>query len=563
MLMMVMILQGCGASGQSVTTTTPDAQTQSESAQIETDATDDTSEATEETTEAAIQLDPSLDLANYANKWVYVTEQPQSQRGQYVVDDSGNLIYQDVQPCYVLTDIPYCLNPVDSSIQMMDIYVPEEYMDAKDNGDGTFTCTVKRDGTFTNPAGTTFTGANAPVIVQNTIDGYAQGERLQLTSGRKGGGVGTYESYLQSGYVLVSIGSRGITSTVDGTAPACVVDLKAGIRLLKANADLVPGDVDKIVTTGTSAGGSVASILGASGNSHEYDPYLEEIGAIMGAKDDVYCAMVFCPITNLGIADAAFEWLHSSETASGGFGGMMGDPMGGGPGGMMGGPMGGDNTGGEAQKTEFTEFEVALHDALIEAYKNDLKEMGIDPDEFYQGFLDKINECVTYYADNYGGERYTVESVEEFVSENMGRNKGVPSFDGLDANKKENELFDTEHFSAELKNILEDLSETYPEAAEVLNDYKEQITDEKQHDVDLMTPNYFIVNGDTDVAPFWRFRIGTMDGDIGAVAAWNIASLLEKDKIADVDYALVWGVGHMSADYSYDDVQTYIDSICN
>ena len=541
---------------------------------------------------ASLPKEISLDLADYMDKWVYVSEMPKTERGDVVYNEDGTPVMESVQPCYALKGVPYCLKPADASIQVLDIYVPAEYLDAKDNGDGTYTCTTRKGGTFTREDGVSYTAGNAPIIYQNTIDGYAQGDLLQLTSGRKGNGVGTYNSYLESGYVLVSVGSRGITSKVDGTAPACIVDLKAGIRLLKANDDVIPGDTNKIIATGTSAGGAVTSVLGASGNAEEYLPYLEEIGARMDSTDDIYCALAFCPITNLGIGDAAYEWLHASETAvasglgMGGFGGMGGGPggaggMGGPNAGGMGGPggPGGGTGGGNAEPEEFSAFELALHKALYEAYLKDLEAMGLDPDAFYDSFLDQINACIAYYVEHYvedldafadendvllrDGDSFSAESVEAFVSEYMGRSKGVPSFDSLEYKNKENDLFDGEHFSQELLTILEGLSGEYKEAAAVLDDFKAQVTDERLKEVDLMTPIYFLQNSKSAVtAPYWRFRIGTNDGDLGAVAAWTITQLLEMEQGCTVDYGLVWGIGHMSADYSYADVQTYVDSIC-
>lgn len=548
---------------------------------------------------ANLPREASLDLVDYMDKWIYVSEMPKTERGDVVYNEDGTPVMEAVQPCYVLKGVPYCLKPVDASIQVLDIYVPAEYLDAKENGDGTYTCTTHEGGTFTREDGVSYTAKNAPIIYQNTIDGYAQGDLLQLTSGRKGNGVGTYNSYLESGYVLVSVGSRGITSKVDGTAPACIVDLKAGIRLLKANDSVIPGDANKIIATGTSAGGAVTSVLGASGNAEEYLPYLEEIGARLDSTDDIYCALVFCPITNLGIGDAAYEWLHASETmvasgfGMGGFGGMGGpnvDGMGG-PGGMggpnaggmggFGGPggPGGAGTDEKAEPEEFSAFELALHKALYEAYLKDLETMGLDPDEFYEGFLGQINDCIAYYVEHYvedleafadendillrDGESFSAESVEAFVSEYMGRSKGVPSFDSLEHKNKENDLFDGEHFSQELLTVLEGLSGEYKEAAAVLDDFRAQLTAERLKEVDLMTPIYFLQNSESAVAaPYWRFRIGTNDGDLGAVAAWTITQLLENEQGCTVDYGLVWGVGHMSADYSYGDVQAYVDSIC-
>jgi acetyl esterase/lipase len=57
------------------------------------------------------------------------------------------------------------------------------------------------------------------------------------------------------------------------------VDLKAAVRYLRYNDAVMPGDSDKIISNGTSAGGAMSSLLGAPGNSQDYRLYLEEIGA--------------------------------------------------------------------------------------------------------------------------------------------------------------------------------------------------------------------------------------------------------------------------------------------
>jgi hypothetical protein len=80
----------------------------------------------------------------------------------------------------------------------------------------------------------------------------------------------------------------------------------------------MPGSAERIVVNGTSGGGALSSILGASGNSHEYDPYLAQIGAAgidaSGAstlRDDVFAINAYCPITDLGNADVLYEWLFT------------------------------------------------------------------------------------------------------------------------------------------------------------------------------------------------------------------------------------------------------------
>jgi hypothetical protein len=128
---------------------------------------------------------------------------------------------------------------------------------------------------------------------------------------------------LGAGYIIVSAGtrSRGLVAadgTYPGHAPAVVVDAKAAIRYLKFNDKRMPGSADKIVITGTSGGGGLSTAVAASGNSPDYYPYLEEIGAAGFNKhgsstltDDVFATIAYCPITDLDHADIAYEWQYS------------------------------------------------------------------------------------------------------------------------------------------------------------------------------------------------------------------------------------------------------------
>ncbi len=57
-----------------------------------------------------------------------------------------------------------------------------------------------------------------------------------------------------------------------------------------------------------SGGGAQSALMGATGDAAEYEPYLKEIGAVMSESDAVMGNMDWCPITNLNVADAAYEW---------------------------------------------------------------------------------------------------------------------------------------------------------------------------------------------------------------------------------------------------------------
>ena len=76
---------------------------------------------------------------------------------------------------------------------------------------------------------------------------------------------------LLHGYIVVSPGARGRglkdkNGKFTGTAPACIVDLKAAVRYLRHNKDIIPGNVEKIISNGTSAGGALSALLGSTGN---------------------------------------------------------------------------------------------------------------------------------------------------------------------------------------------------------------------------------------------------------------------------------------------------------
>ncbi|WPC10703.1 hypothetical protein LEQ04_08265 [Riemerella anatipestifer] len=122
----------------------------------------------------------------------------------------------------------------------------------------------------------------------------------------------TVVAALSRGYVVASAGARGRTNKDDkgkyyGKAPAGLVDLKAGIRYLRFNDDKMPGDANKIISNGTSAGGAMSALLGSTGNHPDYNDYLSAIGAA-NTSDVIFASSDYCPITNLEYADMAYEW---------------------------------------------------------------------------------------------------------------------------------------------------------------------------------------------------------------------------------------------------------------
>ena len=134
---------------------------------------------------------------------------------------------------------------------------------------------------------------------------------------------------LKRGFVVVSYGarSRGNGATDGkflGHSPATATDTKAAIRYLRANKKFLKSiDTDKIVVNGTSGGGAMTALIAASGNSPDFFEYLYEIGAAGISKsgdifvsdpeigDNIFATMSYCPITDLGNADAAYEFTYN------------------------------------------------------------------------------------------------------------------------------------------------------------------------------------------------------------------------------------------------------------
>lgn len=213
--------------------------------------------------------------------------------------------YNAENDVYWQVGLAYAATPADSSYETMGIFVPGAYFTGSDNGNGTWTCSVNESGSIGQ-----YTALTAPLILPVNTPGYSA---MAAPAGYDSSmGYGSVSDYISAGMIVLFAGARGR----DAGAPAGVTDFKAAIRYTRWNADLLPGDMDSIFTLGMSGGGAQSAIIGASGNSSLYDPYLKAIGAVMTESDAVKGSMCWCPITNLDIADEAYEW-NMGNTRSG------------------------------------------------------------------------------------------------------------------------------------------------------------------------------------------------------------------------------------------------------
>ena len=112
-----------------------------------------------------------------------------------------------------------------------------------------------------------------------------------------------------------------------GKSPATMADTKAALLFLRANmqpgmALYGKGNPDLAFVTGTSGGGALSVVLAASGNSPDYFPALDAIGAAgvtdtngnyASAFSDAYEGTIaYCPINDLPMADQAYEFTYNA-----------------------------------------------------------------------------------------------------------------------------------------------------------------------------------------------------------------------------------------------------------
>ena len=453
--------------------------------------------------------------------------------------------YQADGDCYCMEGLVYCDKPLDPGKQSMNIYVPAAYI---------------RGESLTTRHCATYTAKTVPVVYYNNVGGYAECRPAPLTMRNR--------RFLEDGYVLVSAGARG-RQTVDengesvGKSPAGLVDLKAGIRFLRRFADSLPGDMNKIVSVGTSAGGAMSSLLGVTGNSGNYLPYLKEIGAAQ-ERDDIFAAQCYCPIINLENADMAYEWMFGCKQIYRMFPHM--------PVGVL----------SPAQKAISRDLA-----AQFPAYINSLS-LGLTLSEdgrsgsYYDALMDALSASVNKFLDIHGktteektalveeingggdliqwdGENAKITDLDKYVRIYIDRMKECPSFDGLFCRTPENEVFGFKgrpftHFDRRLAALVaEGRYDSLPgfNPADKASYAVAEENEELQRRVYLYNPmNYLGTEEKSDIAPHIRIRLGSRDADTSFGIAFTLAQKLKAIGHPDTDYALIWGRGHCDADYA-------------
>ena len=246
-----------------------------------------------------------------------VAQIPEASSSLHVDNTKWN--YDETNDIYYQIGLVYCAKPKATEYESLAVYVPGAYMQGVKNPDGTYTCQINPKAKVGN-----YTTVTAPVVMPVNTGGYAA---QKAPSSYDGTGLSTY---LSQGFVYVYAGCRGRSNgtnpdgtAYDGGAPWGVTDLKAAVRYLRCNDSLIPGNKNRIFTFGHSGGGAQSALMGATGDSEMYMPYLSSIGALMKdsqgkpLSDAIDGAMCWCPITNLTQADLSYEWMMGQFSSEG------------------------------------------------------------------------------------------------------------------------------------------------------------------------------------------------------------------------------------------------------
>ena len=447
--------------------------------------------------------------------------------------------------------IPYVANPIDIDQQYMNIYVPEEY--------------------FNNGTINGYNTQTAPIFMPNAVGGYMPSQAM--TPKVENGKPNSVLYALSRGYVVASPATRGRTNKASdgnfiGKAPAVIVDLQAATAYLHANDSTMPGNANRIITNGTSAGGAVSLLQGATGNNSDFQPYLQALGAATAATN-VYAVSAYAPITNLDAADMAYEWSYKGITSFNKV--TMGQ-----------GELPQANVGGNTappQRTiqrvnlnaddvaysnllseHFPEYvnNLQLHDSMGRVlkldkngngtFKNYVKAFIIDAANKAQAKGTDLSKHTYLVRDNKTGAIKDInwEAYNQFVS----RSKAPGAFDSRSNDSGENSLFGTSATDNNHFTITAALHDTTP---------NQDVYVENAKIVTMMNPMNYLGSPAATNARYYRIRYGTADSNT-SVAIPLIVGTRAQNLGYNVDMATPFDVDH-SGDYDLDELFNWMDNI--
>ena len=476
---------------------------------------------------------------------------------------SSMVVYDGTSVTYTAYErLFYVTNVEDSTYQFLNVYVPD---------------------------GAT---QQTPIFLRTYVGGYMASPAAKPQAGDATGRA------LKEGYVVVIPGTRGRNSTIiadkayakahkgvksgqtvyTGRAPKAILDLKAAIRYLRHFDRQMAGDAERIITDGTSAGGAMSALMGATGNNSEYAELLKAMGAA-DERDDVFASVCYCPIIDLEHADMAYEWLYGQTDSR--------------------------------QALDDTHKQLTNElSALFPAYVNSLNLKKPDGSPLtadnYLYYLKSeivrsaqiaknagadIPDSIGFSFSNSAGGMFAAPingGMRPQMAQGGNRPRGMRPMRGrggsrgvgeyitdLDMQKYLNYVVSTQPLKGvpAFDSLIEGINNASGENEEFgdwtgssvnFTDYTAQkngttLTDAIRQNVRLLNPMSFIGDGKTTVAPHWYIRHGARDRDTAFPIPVNFATKLQNAG-KDVNFLLAWNRPH-SGDYALDELFQWIAGI--
>lgn len=510
--------------------------------------------------------------------------------------------------------VAYCSDVGFSQYESFGIYVPGAYMAGTENDDGTYTCRI------THRSGSSgYTAQTAPIVMPLNSVG---------SSGQMSPTAYSYEdaaAYLQAGYVCVAAGYRGSDSVNDDlgqaqegqtqgdvSAPWGVVDLKAAIRYLRYSGGVIPGDLERIYTCGEAGGATLATVLGASGDSNLYYDYLESIGALVSdlngkyISDSIAGVMCWSPATGLDYADEAYEWmqgqyLDGGSRAEGTFTKALSGDM-------------AERYATYIKRLRLRDYEGTilrlakaddgiytmgsyyehtkwLIEESLDEYlaNNDFpctvhdsatgRSVVCESAQDYADFLNSDSPWVSYDPDT---NTATITDLRSFVQHHIGGSVGVPVFDGLQSQGLANSLFDNNasslsHFDKVVAELLQTNQDSYASLSGWDSSYASSwSSDLEQTDsfgntveerVNMYNPLYYLCRcyggyGSSMVAANWNIESSISQGDPSFLGEMNLTLALHATGgVNSVNLSLPWEQNVSNPDHAASFV-TWVGECC-
>ena len=520
--------------------------------------------------------------------------------------ENTNWGYNPTDGVYYKIGLVYCENPVNTEYESLALYVPKEYLTCTES-EGKYNCKINSSGKKGS-----YTAKNAPMVMPVNTPGYSAMKAPTSYDYR------TVSEFLQKGIIYIYAGCRGKydeqTNFTSG-APWGVTDLKAAVRYIRYNKDLIPGDSNKIYTFGMSGGGAQSCLMGATGNSPLYQNYLTEIGAKMEdkngkeIKDNVKGSQCWCPITNLDTADAAYEWnmgqyYFEGTRANDTFTKSLSDDLAEEYAKYVNDIKLKDPKGNVLTLTNTNEgsyydyLKLVIEESLNNFFEdttfpytpdggrpfNQPPGPNPEPSKTYntteEYINDKNSDYEWLYYDNFT-KKATIKSVGDFVKHCKLAKKDVAAFDDLNRNQAENQVFGTDinekvkHFDKTVYKLLSNNNETYANKSgwneNYITDYLNDLDDVDLLGVNITTrlnmynPMYYLIDyyegyKTSDVADYFRINTGLFQPDTGNVVEMNLYLAL-KSLGKNVEFTTVWEKQHVEAERKGDANTNFISWI--